>query len=149
MGCQALAVRSLKELPALLSTLADKSLVLLDTAGVGLKDARFGTQLAELEAHASLGLKHYLVLPATAQRKVLEKAYRHFARVPLEGLILTKTDESSSLGDALSLCLENSLRLSYVTDGQRVPEDLTVPKGADLSRGILEQLEERSPFEDE
>lgn len=149
MGCQALAVRSLKELPALLSTLADKSLVLLDTAGVGLKDARFGTQLAELEAHASLGLKHYLVLPATAQRKVLEKAYRHFARVPLEGLILTKTDESSSLGDALSLCLENSLRLSYVTDGQRVPEDLTVPKGADLSRGILELLEERSPFEDE
>ena len=66
MGCSTFAIKSLDELPQMLYTLKDKSLVLVDTVGVGLKDERFGTQLAQLKQQAKLKLKHYLVLPATA-----------------------------------------------------------------------------------
>ena len=40
------------------------------------------------------------------------------------GCILTKTDEATSLGGALSVLIRSSLPLAYVANGQRVPEDL-------------------------
>ena len=141
MGCSAFAVKSLDELPQMLHTLRDKSLVLVDTVGVGLYDERFGTQLAELKQQSKLKLKHYLVLPATAQRRVLEQAYDHFSSIGLKGLILTKIDESESLADALSLCIKQKLMLSYITDGQRVPEDLEVPDARALALKALSSVE--------
>ncbi|NLK84409.1 MAG: flagellar biosynthesis protein FlhF [Aeromonadales bacterium] len=141
MGCSTFAIKSLSELPQMLYTLRDKSLVLVDTAGVGQKDERFGTQLAQLKEQAKLKLKHYLVLPATAQRRVLEQAYDHFSSLGVKGLILTKVDESESLADALSLCMAKLLTLSYVTNGQRVPEDLSVPEARALTVKALSAVE--------
>ncbi len=141
MGCSAFAVKSLDELPQMLHTLRDKSLVLVDTVGVGLYDERFGTQLAQLKQQSKLKLKHYLVLPATAQRRVLEQAYDHFSSIGLKGLILTKIDESESLADALSLCIKQKLMLSYITDGQRVPEDLSVPVAKNIAVKALSSVE--------
>ncbi len=127
MGCETCTLKSLDLLGDLLKSLKDKSLVLLDTAGMGLKDERFGVQVAQLKDQSSLGLKNYLVLPATSRRQVLDKAWCYFNEIPLAGLILTKVDESDSLGDALSLCLKRNLTLSYITVGQKVPEDINVP----------------------
>ncbi|MGN0916122.1 MAG: flagellar biosynthesis protein FlhF [Succinivibrio sp.] len=141
MGCSSFAIKSLDELPQLLFSLKDKSLVLVDTVGVGLNDERFGTQLAQLKNQSKLNLKHYLVLPATAQRRVLEQAYSHFSPLGIKGLILTKIDESFSLLDSLSLCLKEKLPLSYVTNGQRVPEDLMVPDVRDFTHMALSSVE--------
>ena len=141
MGCSTFAIKSLDELPEMLYTLRDKSLVLVDTVGVGLHDERFGTQIAQLKQQSKLKLKHYLVLPATAQRRVLEQAYEHFNSIGLKGLILTKVDESESLADALSLCIKQNLTLSYITDGQRVPEDLSVPVSRTLAVKALSAVE--------
>ena len=141
MGCTALAVKSYAEIPKLLLTLGDKSLVLIDTVGVGLNDERFGTQLAQLKQQSQLKMRHYLVLPATAQRRVLEQVYSHFSDISLTGLILTKIDESLSLGDALSVCLERDLCLSYVACGQRVPEDLKVPSVREMTTNLLSSIE--------
>ena len=141
MGCSTFAIKSLDELPEMLYTLRDKSLVLVDTVGVGLHDERFGTQIAQLKQQSKLKLKHYLVLPATAQRRVLEQAYEHFNSIGLKGLILTKVDEIESLADALSLCIKQNLTLSYITDGQRVPEDLSVPVSRTLAVKALSAVE--------
>ena len=141
MGCSTFAIKTLDELPEMLYTLRDKSLVLVDTVGVGLHDERFGTQLAQLKQQSKLKLKHYLVLPATAQRKVLEQAYKHFSSIGLKGLILTKVDESESVADALSLCIKQDLTLSYVTDGQRVPEDLEIPNARAMAIKALSSVE--------
>ncbi|MCR5536575.1 MAG: flagellar biosynthesis protein FlhF [Succinivibrio sp.] len=141
MGCTAFAVDQINDLKEVLYTLRDKSLVLVDTAGVGLKDERFNSQLNQLKQQSQLKLKHYLVLPATSQSRVLSQAYDHFADIGIEGMILTKMDESSSLGDALSLCLKHDLKLSYVTDGQRVPEDLKVPDAGELTQRALAVVE--------
>lgn len=142
MGCSALSVKSITDLPEIMYTLKDKSLVLVDTAGVGLKDERFGTQLAQLKMQSSLNIKHYLVLPATAHRRVLTQAYNHFKDIGLNGLVLTKIDESFGLGDALSLSIKENLPLSYITDGQRVPEDLSVPDAHMLTIKALSCVED-------
>ncbi len=141
MGCSTFAIKSVDELPEMLYTLRDKSLVLVDTVGVGLHDERFESQVSALKKQSRLKMKHYLVLPATAQRKVLEHAYEHFSNIGLKGLILTKIDESESLADALSLCIKQKLMLSYVTDGQRVPEDLKVPDARTLALKALSSVE--------
>ena len=142
MGCATYAVKNIAELPQLLYTLSDKSLILVDTAGVGFKDERFNAQLSQLKLQASLKLKHYLVLPCTTQRKVLQHAYEHFAMVGLTGLILTKIDECQNVGDALSLCIDMKLPISYITDGQRVPEDLDIPNPNALARKALSAVED-------
>lgn len=141
MGCSTFAIKSIDELPEMLYTLRDKSLVLVDTVGVGLHDERFESQVNALKKQSRLKMKHYLVLPATAQRKVLEHAYEHFSNIGLKGIILTKIDESESLADALSLCIKQKLMLSYVTDGQRVPEDLNVPDARALAIKALSSVE--------
>ncbi len=141
MGCSTFAIKSIDELPEMLYTLRDKSLVLVDTVGVGLHDERFESQVNALKKQARLKMKHYLVLPATAQRKVLEHAYEHFSNIGLKGIILTKIDESESLADALSLCIKQKLMLSYITDGQRVPEDLNVPDARTLAIKALSSVE--------
>ena len=141
MGCSTFAIKSIDELPEILYTLRDKSLVLVDTVGVGLHDERFESQVNALKKQSRLKMKHYLVLPATAQRKVLEHAYEHFSNIGLKGIILTKIDESESLADALSLCIKQKLMLSYVTDGQRVPEDLEVPDARALALKALSSVE--------
>lgn len=141
MGCSTFAIKSIDELPEMLYTLRDKSLVLVDTVGVGLHDERFESQVNALKKQSRLKMKHYLVLPATAQRKVLEHAYEHFSNIGLKGIILTKIDESESLADALSLCIKQKLMLSYVTDGQRVPEDLEVPDARALALKALSSVE--------
>ena len=47
-------------------------------------------------------------------------------------------DESGNVGEALDLVVENGLPVMYVTDGQRVPDDIDVARKRDLvSRAVV------------
>ncbi len=111
------------ELRTVLDTLHDKQLVLIDTAGVSQRDMRLAEQLGMLRQGAPR-VKSYLVLSATAQRAALDETVRAFRHMELAGSILTKMDEAASLGEILSVIVQQKLSLAYVSDGQRVPEDL-------------------------
>ena len=123
--------------------LRHRRLVLIDTAGMGQRDLRLNEQLDTLVGDKQIKIRNYLVLPATAQRRVLQEAVDHFRRIPLAGCILTKLDESLSLGDVLDISIQNSLLISYITDGQRVPEDLRLANGQELVKQALGNLEQR------
>jgi len=47
-----------------------------------------------------------------------------FARVAPEACVITKVDEAASLGAVISTTLRHKLKIAYICDGQRVPEDL-------------------------
>nr|WP_321239519.1 flagellar biosynthesis protein FlhF [uncultured Tolumonas sp.] len=141
MGCQVRAVNNVEELGTALYQLRNRRLVLIDTAGMGQRDVRLNEQLDTLIQNSRVKIRHYLVLPATAQRRVLQEAYEHFHRIPLSGCILTKLDESLNLGDVLDVCIQNSLPISYVTNGQRVPEDIQLPNVAELVSVTMQQLD--------
>ena len=141
MGCLVRPVSDVEELSAALYQLRNRRLVLIDTAGMGQRDVRLTEQLDTLVKNAKVRIRNYLVLPATSQRRVLQEAYEHFRRVPISGCILTKLDESLCLGDVLGMCIQNSLPISYVTDGQRVPEDIKVADANELVGATMQQLE--------
>lgn len=140
MGCPVKQANDLFELERVLKQLSNRKLVLIDTAGMGQRDTRLYQQLENLAVNHALPIQSYLVMSTTAQRSVLEDALSHFQQIPLSGVILTKIDESVSLAAALSVVIETELPLSYVTHGQRVPEDLALADEAWLAESALSCL---------
>jgi flagellar biosynthesis protein FlhF len=112
-----------EELGSQLDDLLDKDLVLIDTAGMSQRDMRIAEQLSVLK-ESKANIKVYLVVAATSQLAGLEETINVFRGIDLDGAIITKLDETTSIGPAISAMIEKRLSLAYVSDGQRVPEDL-------------------------
>lgn len=114
-------VKDETDLELTLSDLSDRHLVLIDTVGMGQRDQRIGEQLAlfNLENIGTL-----LLLSANAQASTLDDVARRYRNSHLTGCILTKLDETMAFGGCLDVAIRHRLPLHFVTNGQRVPEDL-------------------------
>ncbi|GEK10296.1 flagellar biosynthesis protein FlhF [Pseudoalteromonas sp. McH1-7] len=132
IGCPVKQVKDANELAEVLYHLRNKRLVLIDTAGMSQRDLRLTEQLNTLMRSARVDIRSYLVLSATSQMNVLQETVRHFQKVNLSGCIFTKLDESLSLGEIISIAIQNRLPIGYLTNGQRVPEDIRVANAQKL-----------------
>ncbi|WP_017902273.1 flagellar biosynthesis protein FlhF [Pseudomonas asplenii] len=125
-----------------LDPLLRKRVVLIDTAGLQASDPALRMQLESL-AGRGIKAKNYLVLATTSQKQVLTAAYHSYKRCGLAGCILTKLDETASLGEVLSLAISHELPVAYLTDGPRIPDDLHLPRRHQLvSRAVSVQMQE-------
>jgi flagellar biosynthesis protein FlhF len=130
-----------EQLREILLALRDKSLVLIDTAGMSQRDVRLSEQLSMLY-QTGLPVRSYAVLSASAQRRTLEEVIHTFNKVELDGAILTKLDESTGLGEALSVVVQNRLPVAYISDGQQVPEDLHPARSNNLVNRSLSLMQD-------
>lgn len=121
------AVNSTRDLEIALNAFADKRLVLIDTAGMGQRDARLAEQLGLLMGGRK-PLRTFLTLASNTQQSALEQSMHAFKQVNPEGCIITKVDEAASLGGVFSALIRQGLPLAFITDGQRVPEDMHLPR---------------------
>jgi flagellar biosynthesis protein FlhF len=116
------------DLGRVLESLRDRHLVLIDTIGMGQRDERVAEQallLAQPEIH------RILLLNAAAHAETLDEtvtAYGGGAHDQpgngLSGCIISKLDEAVRPGAALDVIIRHRLLLHFVSNGQRVPEDL-------------------------
>jgi flagellar biosynthesis protein FlhF len=120
------AIRSDQDFASTLVELRARHLVLIDTVGMSQRDRRLSDQIAML-AGTGKPVQRLLLLSAVAQANVLEDVVKAYGPRGLAGCILTKTDETLTLGGALDVLMRHRLPLAYVTNGQRVPEDLHRP----------------------
>ncbi len=132
IGCPVKQAKDSDELSVLLGQLQQRKLILIDTAGMSQRDVRLAEKLATLVHNSRVKIKSYLVLSATAQARVMQESVTHFKRIPLSGCIFTKLDECLSLGEVINVAVQNALPLSYLTNGQRVPEDIAVADAQSL-----------------
>ena len=111
-------------------------LILLDTAGRSPKDE---VRIQELKAFLNeAGADEvHLVLSSVSAAAHLEQTAERFSVVGATALLLTKLDEASGLGNVLSVLRSSGLPLSYLTDGQNVPDDIEVADAHGLARLIL------------
>lgn len=130
LGVPVRQARSTSELADHLAEFGSRRLVIVDTAGMGQHDLRLLEDSRRLSELA--GLESYLVMSANVQREVMEEVVDAFGRERLAGCILTKLDEAARLGPALSTLLARQLPVAYVSEGQRVPEDLRPARARDL-----------------
>ncbi len=132
IGCQVNIAKDNNALNTLLQEYSNKKLILIDTAGMGQRDIRLAEQLTSLVSNARVRIRSYLVLAANTQQGVMQENVERFKRVPLSGCIYTKLDECISIGEIITTSIQNGLPIGYLTDGQRVPEDIKVANAEKL-----------------
>jgi flagellar biosynthesis protein FlhF len=131
LGAPVWVARDAAGLAQALAEMHTRKLVLIDTAGMSQRDVRLVEQF-ELIRAAHARVRPYLVLSATSQLAALEETARAFASARLVGCVITKIDETTSLGGVLSVASQHRLPIAYVSEGQRVPEDLRPARSASL-----------------
>ncbi len=132
IGCQVVLAKDSEALDVFLQQFSKKKLVLIDTAGMGQRDMRLAEQLTALVANSRVRIRNYLVLAANVQQRVMQENVDRFKKIPLSGCIYTKLDESVSIGEIITTSIQNGLPIGYLTDGQRVPEDIKVANAEKL-----------------
>lgn len=116
--------------------LSHLDLLLVDTAGRSPRDEVKIQELKSLLNEADADEVH-LVLSATTGATGLRKTVDHFAAVGTSALVLTKLDEAMSLGALFPFLRDARLPISYLTDGQNVPDDIHAGDCRKLTRYLL------------
>ena len=142
LGVSVHLVKDAEDLRQTLQDLQHKHMVLVDTMGMSQRDRLVGEQMAMFGA---CNVKRLLLLNATARGDTLDDVVRAYNGPDLAGCILTKVDEAASLATSLDVIMRHGLRLHYVSNGQRVPEDLHLPNRAYLLHRAFKDLPENSP----
>ncbi|MGE0557184.1 MAG: flagellar biosynthesis protein FlhF [Burkholderiales bacterium] len=125
LGVPVHAIKDAGHLGQMLADLKERKLLLIDTMGMSQRDRQVADQ-ATLLASAP-AVRRVLLLNATASAPTLDEVVAAYVAPGHEGCIITKIDEAASLAPALDVCLRHRLTLHYVTNGQRVPEDVHLP----------------------
>lgn len=123
LGTPVFAVRDENDLELTLLDLRGKHLVFIDTMGMNQRDKRVAEQINMLSGEGQ-SIRRLLLLGAPSQGITLEEVVRAYSGPGLAGCILTKIDEALTYGPALDVVIRHQLTVHYVTNGQRVPEDL-------------------------
>jgi flagellar biosynthesis protein FlhF len=123
LGAPVFAVRDENDLELTLLDLKGKHLVFIDTIGMSQKDQRVGEQTHMLSGQ-NQGVQRLLLLGAPSQGITLEEVVRSYGGPGLAGCIITKVDEAQIYGPVLDVAIRHQIRVHYVTNGQRVPEDM-------------------------
>ncbi|MDX1517968.1 MAG: flagellar biosynthesis protein FlhF [Woeseiaceae bacterium] len=150
IGAKVYSASSNDELTELLIRLSKKKLVLIDTEGRSPRDRDLTNRLAAYGNNAER-VRFFLTLSAATQEAALDEAIRQFNQVPLEGAIVTKVDEAAQLGCIFSALIRHDLPACWLTDGQRIPDDLyaAARKKMWLVNRAVDCLEHTQPRVDE
>ncbi len=125
-----------REMRRAVERLSDLDLILMDTAGRSPRDEVKIQELKNMLQEAEADEVH-LVLSSVNSVENLKKTARQFADVGVTSLVLSKLDEATGLGNLIPLLRSCRLPLSYVTNGQNVPDDIEPADRRRLTRAML------------
>ncbi len=118
--------------------LADKDIVFMDTAGRNYRKELYVSELNSL-LHSSGQSETFLVLSLTSKYRDMKVITENFSKFKLDKVLFTKSDETESYGAILNIANEFPLTLSYITNGQNVPDDIGELNEEELIDLILEE----------
>ena len=124
------------EMREAVTRMSDLEIILMDTAGRSPRDEVKIQELRTMLIEAKADEVH-LVLSAVGSASGLSRTAEQFTPAGTTSLVITKLDEATSLGNVLPLLRSSKLPLSYVTDGQNVPDDIEAADQRRLARIIL------------
>lgn len=145
LGISVRSIKDIDDLQLMLQELRGKHMVLIDTVGMSQRDQMLAEQIIML-SQCGTEIKHLLLLNATSSGDTLEEVISAYQQYGIHGCIITKVDEAASLGVALDAVIRRKLVLHYVTNGQKVPEDLHEANSRYLLHRIFKPSAENSPF---
>jgi flagellar biosynthesis protein FlhF len=124
------------DLRSAIERMSSMDLVLIDTAGRSQRD---DPRIAELNGflQAARADQVHLVLSSTSRERTTRETIERFRPLGVTQLIFTKVDEAVGLGVILNTLKRVNLRVSYLTNGQSVPDDIEVASAGRLAKLIL------------
>jgi flagellar biosynthesis protein FlhF len=128
------------ELDEILARHSDADLVLVDTAGRSPRDEMRQQELAAFLS-GDRDVESYLLLSAATRESDQYGIIERFGHLNLSGLVLTKLDECDGLGQIVNLGVCGGYPICFLTNGQKVPEDLLVPDPRQIAKMILNRDE--------
>ncbi len=138
MGLPCLPAFSQQDLAIAVRKMRHKDVVLIDTAGHGHMDEKRMGELARLMGGA-MDISSHLVLSVTTNREDMKDAAKHFNLLKPQTYIFTKIDETRRRGVMIDQIEESGLPISFLTNGQRVPEDIITASPKKILDLILKQ----------
>ena len=146
LGVMVHSVKDETDLKIALDELQNKHMVLIDTVGMSQRDQMVAEQIAMLSG-AGTNVKRLLCMSATSTGETLSEVVRAYKGGGLSGCIMTKLDEAATVGGVLDVAIRQKLKMFYVANGQRVPEDLHVANREYLVDRAFKLKRETAPFQ--
>jgi len=136
MGLPLQVVYKPGDLKSAVDHFSNRDLIFIDTAG---RSPRNDEQMAELvallrEAHPD---EVILVLSATTNSDDLFDTFKRFNIMKIDKIIFTKLDETNCYGSILNTIHRTKKRLSYITNGQNVPDDIELLNDIQIAQMIM------------
>jgi len=152
LGLPVVSVRDSDDLAAKLKEASKRKVVLVDTAGVGQRDTLMLDQ-AQMLAKGSGNAHRILVMSATTdlrtQEDVIVLHNRADSNAHIKSVIITKTDEAALIGPIVDCLIRHEMPLLFISNGQRVPEDLNTPNTQYLAyRAMHPRASQESALQD-
>ncbi len=113
------------EFDGALERLSDRDLILIDTAGRNFRQSSNVEDTRALLSRLNVDETH-LVLSLTSKPEDLKQVAEEFMVLPVDKFLFTKLDETATYGAAVNLLYRYRKPLSYLTNGQSVPDDIEV-----------------------
>ena len=135
------AIKDTDDLKITLTELRGRHTILIDTIGMSQRDRLVAEQTALLVAGGA-AVKRLLLLNATANAATLDEVIGAYAQGGIQGCIVTKIDEAAGLATVLDSIIRHRLAMLYVTNGQRVPEDVHLPNRSYLLHRALQPIKD-------
>ncbi|HRP01814.1 MAG TPA: hypothetical protein PLE30_04110 [Candidatus Kapabacteria bacterium] len=135
-GIPYIAAYSASELRGLLSKESNYDFILIDTVGISPRVKEHLQNLEEI-VKSSKADNIFLVQSATSSTNNFKFVLKNFLKFGINGLILTKVDEIESIAPLVGFLSTIDLPLAYITNGQRIPQDIELASRSYLSKILI------------
>lgn len=137
LGVPCLPAFNKKDMRFALSRLKNKDVILIDTAGCNHYDSNRINELITLLG-SDVPVERHLVLSVATNETEMEAAAQNFGRLGLQSYVFTKLDEAKFRGAIVNQIMKMKAPISFVTNGQRVPEDIEAASKIGILRLLLD-----------
>lgn len=117
-------VESAGEFKSFLAMADGTGLILVDTIGRSPRDLAKLAEMKDVLDAAGARSEIHLAISATTKASDVEEILKTFEPFKYKAVILTKLDETLRIGNILSVLSASGKPISYIADGQSVPQDI-------------------------
>ena len=114
----------------------NNELLMIDTAGRSHKNKEQMEELCDLTEFLRESEK-YLVLSLTTKLEDLLEIVNAYTKICDFKIIFTKEDETNTLGNILNICFFSEKKISYLSTGQKVPDDIEALNPERIAKTLL------------
>ena len=120
-------------------------IIMVDTSGRSHKNE---LKISEIKSYADMvecDFEKILCVSANTKRSDLDDVFCAFDKINFNSIIITKVDETSSIGSIIYIADKYKKPISYYTNGQEVPNDIVVADPDRIVDMIVKGTDENFP----